>query len=290
MAGSTAERSPQGPGALRVLRVSHSSVVTAWRHRERELRRRGVEVRLLSAARWEEGGALVRLEAAGDDFVRPVATFGRHPNLFVYDPRPLWRELGDGGWDVLDLHEEPFALATAEVLLLRRLRRRRMPYVLYSAQNLDKRYPPPFRWLERWSLRRAGGAYPANEETARILRRKGLRGPAVVIPLGVDLERFSPAARPPPEGRLRVGFVGRLVPEKGVDVLLRAAARDPRLDLVVVGGGPEEARLRELAAELGLGGRVAFCGPVDESSTPEVYRSLDALAVPSLPTGSWVEQ
>ena len=75
-------------------------------------------------------------------------TWGRHPALFVYDPRPLWRALGEA-YDVIDVHEEPFALATAEVLLLRWLRRNRAPVVLYTAQNLHKRYPPPFRWLER---------------------------------------------------------------------------------------------------------------------------------------------
>ena len=50
-------------------------------------------------------------------------------------------------------------MATAEVLLLRALRRQRAPYVLYTAQNIDKNYPPPFRWLERWALRGASGVY-----------------------------------------------------------------------------------------------------------------------------------
>ncbi len=286
--GSTANGSAGGP-ALRVLRISHSAVVTAWRRRERELRRSGVELELLSAARWEEGGSLVRLDPAGDDFVRPVTTVGRHPNLFVFDPRPIWRAL-HGAWDVLDVHEEPFSLALAEVLVLRWLRGSRVPYVVYSAQNLDKRYPPPFRWFERWSLRGAAGAYTCNVAAADILRRKGLAGPAVVIPLGVDVERFSPDDRPPPEGRLRVGFVGRLIPHKGVDVLLRAVAADERLTLEVAGAGPEAARLGDLATELGVARRVVFRGHVTEAATPEVYRHFDALAVPSVPTAGWVEQ
>lgn len=275
---------------LRVLRISHSAVVTAWRRRERELIRSGVELTLLSAARWEEGGSLVRLDPAGDEFVHPVATFGRHPNLFVFDPRPIWRALGRSDWDVLDLHEEPFGLAVAEVLCLRWLRRRRVPYVLYSAQNLDKRYPLPFRWLEHVSLRHAAGAYTPNVEATHILERKGLRGPAVVIPLGVDVERFAPTDRPPPQGRLRVGFVGRLIPHKGVDVLLRAVARDERLTLEVVGAGPEAAHLGELATGLGVAGRVVFRGHVSEAATPDLYRHFDALAVPSVPTVGWVEQ
>ena len=298
VAGSTADGSAGDSAPLRVLRISHSAVVTAWRQRERELRRLGVDLTLLSAAKWEEGGSSVGFVAAGDDFARPVATVGRHPNLFLYDPRPIWRALAADDWDMLDIHEEPFGTAMAEVLLIRwacrrprrRPRRRRVPFLVYSAQNLDKRYPRPFRWFERWSLHRAAGAYTCNLEAARILKSKGLTGPAAVIPLGVDVERFAPSDRPPPAGVLRVGFVGRLIPHKGVDVLLRAATLDPRFEVEVVGSGPEVGRLAALAAELGVTDRVEFRGHVTEEALPAVYRAFDALAVPSVPTPGWVEQ
>ncbi|HXW39257.1 MAG TPA: glycosyltransferase [Acidimicrobiales bacterium] len=289
MAGLTGSESAGVGAPLRVLRISHSAVVTAWRQRERELRMSEVDLTLLSAAQWEEGGSLVRFDPAGDDFARAVRTFGRHPNRFVYDPRPLWRELGSK-WDLVDLHEEPFGLAVAEVLVLRWLRRRRVPFVVYSAQNLYKRYPPPFRWLERWSLRRAAGAYTCNEDAARILRRKGLDAPAVVIPLGIDIDRYEPAVRAAPGETLKVGFVGRLIPHKGADVLLRAVALDDRLSAEIVGSGPDSARLADLVHELGLAARVSLCGHVDEEETPAVYRRFDALAVPSVPTPGWVEQ
>ena len=125
---------------MRILRVSHSAVVDSWRERERVLRRRGHRVDLVSAARWTEGGQEVPLVARPGEDVVGARTLGRHPAVFVYDPRPLWRALGRPV-DVIDVHEEPFALATAEILLLRWLRRQPAPYVLYTAQNIDKRYP-----------------------------------------------------------------------------------------------------------------------------------------------------
>jgi len=283
-----------GPAApaprLRVLRISHSAVVTAWRQRERLLRVAGVDLTLVTAARWEEGGALVPFTPAGDEFAVAAATLGRHPNLFVFDPRPLWRLLGDGRWDVIDLHEEPFGLAVAEVLALRWLRARGTPYLVSSAQNIDKRYPVPFRWLERWSLRSAAGAYTCNAEAGGILRRKGLTGALELLPLGVDVGRFHPADRPPPAARLRVGFVGRLIPHKGVDVLLRAVALDARLDADVYGAGPEAAGLQTLADDLGISGRVTFHGHVDEAVLPDVFPTFDVLAVPSVPVPGWLEQ
>ncbi len=274
----------------RVLRISHSGVVTSWRERERILRRRGVDLTLVTANRWSEGGAPVPFAASGDEFVVPVRTFGSHPNLFVFDPRPLWRLLGDDRWDLVDLHEEPFGLAVGEFLVMRWLRRRRIPYLVSSAQNLDKRYPPPFRWIERRSLSGAAGAYTCNTEAGVILRRKGLSGELELLPLGVDVDRFRPVVREPPTQRLRIGFVGRLVPVKGAHVLLAAAALDGRLDVDVYGAGPEGIRLEAQAVALGVSGRVTFHGHVDESVLPDVMPNFDVLAVPSIPVPGSLEQ
>jgi glycosyltransferase involved in cell wall biosynthesis len=159
---------------------------------------------------------------------------------------------------------------------------------VYSAQNIHKRYPLPFRLAERHVLHRAAAAYPCSTEAGEVLRRKGFRGRLDVLPLGV-----SPvdADRPAPNGRPRVGFVGRLVSEKGGDVALEAFAAagvDARLE--IVGSGPEEDRLRALAARLGLGDRVVFAGPLDQENALERIRTFDLLLVPSLTTPRWKEQ
>ncbi|ADU47701.1 glycosyltransferase [Intrasporangium calvum] len=304
--------------------MSHSAVVDAWRERERALRVRGHDVVTLSAAEWDEGGSTVRLAPRVGEAVTGVRTIGRHPALFLYDPRPIWRALGQA-WDVIDIHEEPFALSTAEVLAVRAVRRCRAPYVLYSAQNLDKTYPVPFRWLERWALRHAAGVSVCNSEAGRIVERKGLSGTATLIPLGIDLARFSPTRategeadpgphEPPAAARdlddpvrdellfrsgarrteqptvVRVGYVGRLAAHKGVSVLVEAVAADERLTLRIAGQGPAAAGLRSQVQARGATGRVELTGSVDQADLPDFYRSVDVLAVPSLTTRSWVEQ
>jgi glycosyltransferase involved in cell wall biosynthesis len=275
---------------LRVLRISHSGVVTAWRERERELRRRGIDLTLITARQWEEGGSMVPFARSGDLFAIPVRTWGRHPNFFLFDPRPLWRLLGSDDWDLIDLHEEPFGLPVAEVLLLRRLRSPRTPFLVASAQNIDKRYPPPFRWFERWSLRRAAGAYTCNTEAGAILRTRGLTGALELLPLGVDVDRFQPVDQEPPRTSLRIGFVGRLIPHKGVDVLIRAVALDARMVAEIYGAGHEQSALVALAEELGVADRVIFHGHVGEAAIPDVYRHIDVLSVPSVPMPGWIEQ
>lgn len=280
---------------MRVLRVSHSAVVDEWRGRERALAESGVDVMLLSAHRSHEGGRMVELQPKPGERVKAVGTIGRHPALFLYDPRPLWRWLGEK-WDVIDIHEEPFALATAQILLIRSLRRTRAPVVLYTAQNIRKRYPIPFRWIERRCLRTAAGIAACNREAAEIAESKGYSGRARVIPLGVDLARFAhgPAkartAAVHADEKVTVGFAGRLVAEKGLRVLVEAARIEPRIRLRIVGAGPMSAELSALASAPELAGRVQLAGSVASGEIIEFYRGIDVLAIPSIPTPTWTEQ
>ncbi|MDQ0613760.1 glycosyltransferase involved in cell wall biosynthesis/GT2 family glycosyltransferase [Microbacterium sp. W4I4] len=299
---------------MRVLRISHSATITAWRGRERALRDAGDDITLITAPRWHAGGVWVDLDAQPEEQVRPARTcFGRHPALFVYAPGPLWRALGER-WDVIDIHEEPFALSTAQVLLMRALRRNSAPIVLYTAQNLDKRYPVPFRWLERWALRSAAGVSACNTEAARIAMRKGFAGRARVIPLGVDAVTTDAAApqrtsgthgslaaresdhvahmsgRADGDGVVMVGLLGRLVPEKGVLTLFEAMRERPALRARIGGSGPLADTLPDLAAAHGIEDRVQLLGAISPDKVIDFYRSIDVLAVPSIPTDSWTEQ
>jgi glycosyltransferase involved in cell wall biosynthesis len=289
--GTVAVRRGRPDGTLDVLRVYHGGVVRSWRERERRLGERGCRVRLVTARRWNEGGSDVPFVANGDAFATAARTVGRHPYVFLYDPRPIARALRQP-LDVVDVHEEPASLAALEVRLLRRLSRQRAPLVFYGAQNIEKRYPLPFRWIERASLRAAAGAYCCNSEALEIFRRKGFKGVGAVIGLGVDVDRFSAAsARRDVDGRtVCVGFVGRIEERKGVGVLLDAIQDLEGVHLDVFGEGPDRLRLQNMATRAGVGDRVTFHGFTAETELPNVYGGLDLLAVPSLRTASWVEQ
>ena len=281
------------PAATRVLRVYHSAVVSAWRERDRELRRRGAQVTLVSPRAWREGGRRVELDPGPDGFVVPARTLGSHPALFAYDPLPLLRLMRRRRFDHIDVHEEPCSLAAAEVRLLRRVLQPRSTLLLYSAQNIPKRYPLPFRRFEASALGQAAGVYVCNRAAGEILQAKGFRGTVGLLPLGVDVQRFTPngrAAEKTPPRPLLVGYVGRLTPEKGVEVLLRATAGQRAWSLVVVGDGPARDDLGRLAGALDLAAQVEFVPSLPHQDLPELYRRLDVLAVPSLPTPRWEEQ
>jgi glycogen(starch) synthase len=104
-----------------------------------------------------------------------------------------------------------------------------------------------------------------------------------VIRNGLEMPALAPAPLPwaPP----RVACVGRLVPEKGFDLALRALARlttrFPALRLTLVGDGPERPRLEALARELGLGNAVTFLGWLPPPQVPAVMNGATLVVVPS---------
>jgi glycosyltransferase involved in cell wall biosynthesis len=144
--------------------------------------------------------------------------------------------------------------------------------------------------LDRLFLRSFDRVVVLSETVAGILRRSGLpERKLLTIANGVDVERFQDAQPSLRNGsgatrESVVGFVGRLVPGHGADVLLRAAPRvlrrRPNCRFVLVGDGPSRPELESLATQLGLADRVVFTGVRDDM--PQVYASIDLLVLPSL--------
>nr|WP_240895218.1 glycosyltransferase family 4 protein [Kineococcus siccus] len=110
--------------------------------------------------------------------------------------------------------------------------------------------------------------------------------------MAVDPDRFPADAdlrAGRDEGAVRVLFVGRLVPEKGPDVLLdavqRVLARDRRVEVAVVGAGPLAGDLRRTVDERGLAGVVRLLGAVGQDDLPAWYRWADVFCLPSYAEG-----
>ena len=114
-----------------------------------------------------------------------------------------------------------------------------------------------------------------------------------VTPMGVDLDRFRPGP-PPPAGPLRVLTVTRLVAEKGVEDLVLALAllRDRGIDARVrmIGSGPLEGRLREIAGRLGLEDRVEVGVTLRHDEMPGAFHAADVFVLASGPRTTWREQ
>ncbi|WP_067179002.1 glycosyltransferase [Microtetraspora niveoalba] len=140
--------------------------------------------------------------------------------------------------------------------------------------------PPDRIAVERDVGRRATAVLATCTDEVRELRAMGVPEDRIaVVPCGVDLELFNPyGPATPRDGRPRVLCVGRMVPRKGYDTVIRALRDVPGAELVIAGDEPEEVeRLRRVAASCGLEDRVRLVGAVAHRDVPALMRSADVL-------------
>lgn len=147
------------------------------------------------------------------------------------------------------------------------------------------------RALYRATERLGHGTFAVSETVAHRLRAWGVRPPRIhVVPNGIDAARFrfDPDGRAATRARLGipadafvVGGVGRQVPGKRFDTLVRAVARNPAMHLLLAGDGPERVPLLRLTHSLGVQGRVRITDPHYVSDVPELLSAVDLFASPS---------
>jgi glycosyltransferase involved in cell wall biosynthesis len=172
--------------------------------------------------------------------------------------------------------------------------------VFWTAQNISKRYPPPFANFERSVLARADGwLYCGESVKSALASRAGYQAlPALTAPLGVDICSFAPdkgrRARKLVElgwsepGPPVVGYMGRFVEEKGVSFLLRALA-DVRVPFraLFLGGGPLQGRIEAFAERFPDRVRIVRA---THDEVPAYLNAMDLLCAPSQTTRRWREQ
>jgi glycosyltransferase involved in cell wall biosynthesis len=271
--------------------VSKACVVGAYQKKLEELAHQpDVELTVVVPPYWKDERGVLDLERQHTEgyelVVEPMALNG-HFHLHFYPG--LGKQIRRVQPDLVHIDEEPYNLATAHALWL--ARRAGAKSLFFSWQNLDRRYPFPFSWMERYVLKNTDYAIVGNQEAAKVWQSKGYVGKLSVIPqFGVDPDVFKPVRRPDGRGFI-VGYVGRLVEEKGVDLLLEAlAGLEGMWRAYVLGSGPEREALQAQARQLRLADRVTFDEWIPSGQMAAYYSQLDALVVPSRTRPNWKEQ
>jgi glycosyltransferase involved in cell wall biosynthesis len=257
----------------------------------RALRTRGIPVSLVSIVSEPAapGGSpdIVRLEARG-----PGALMRVFPGLLV----TLIRRRASFSL----IHCPTFGYVSGLAVLAGHLARR--PTLLRVATENDVReFADASHWKARLLFRllrsAAGVIAPSRAIQAELLRAGFPPNRIFFLPNAVDVDRFRPA---PPSERAAakqsvgltadtpvVGTVARLIPRKGIDVLLRALSavrHTHHTHLLVIGSGPLQQELHDLTHELGLSGRVSWPGVQADPST--WLRAMDVFVFPSRREGS----
>lgn len=293
--------------------ISKAVVVGAYQRKLEELAAMpNMDLTVLVPPSWRDSRGATRLERVFTQGYRLVETpivLNGHFHTHFY-PR-LAEDLAAANPDLVHVDEEPYNVAAWQAI--RWASRRGLPALFFTWQNLHRRYPPPFSWIEHYNHGHAACAIAGNQEARQILLAKQFAKPIHVIPqFGVDPELFSAAgssdhqilARPEQKPGLVVGYAGGLVPEKGVDILLRAVAvcnqqltggighTVPPIAcrVRIAGAGPEQAKLEALAQQLGQSSHVTLVGRLSSTDMPAFYRTLDIVVLPSRTMPNWKEQ
>jgi len=288
---------PRQGEKLRVLRIAHSSLTPSLRERERALARcfPDIDLEVLTTTEWRE--AEVNVKATPDDLfpvrsARPLLS--SHIQLFAYNPKPIVDALRRHRPHLIDMNHEPYSVAAAEILTLRNWLAPNTPVVMQTAQNIMHNYPQPFRWLEQRAFRQVAAAYVCSDTVREVLQTKGFNKPVHIIPFGVNTTAFQPSRsiKRVSGGRPTIGFVGRMLPGKGLHVLAEALTNlsDLPWQLLVVGDGPEREKFNRSLAEAGLLNRVRHTGAISYDLVPLYFQQLDLLVIPTQTTQRIREQ
>lgn len=235
---------------------------------------RGNEVLILAPARGRDAdGATIVGRAVPIPANGSIARLGLGPTAWMRARRAL----EDFAPDVMHLHEPLIPGAALYALMTGAA-----PAIgtFHAAAERSVGYA-----AARPVLARAAGrltARTAVSDAARVLVARYFPGDYRLTPNGVDHRRFAGASAAELGPGKHVVFLGRIERRKGLEVLLQAMARLPKLnaDLIVAGRGPEERRARALAARLML--RVRFLGAVSEEEKTRLLRAADVFCAPAL--------
>lgn len=273
--------------------ISKAMVVGAYHAKLKELARLGVQLTAVVPQEWG-GRRLERVDPQGYELVVLRSAFSKTHHFHFF--KGVSEVIAAEKWDLVHIDEEPFNLVTYHAL--RACVREGKKAIFFTWQNIRKRYPPPFSYFERYAYRIAEAAIAGTEEVRDVLQTRGFSKPVKVIPqFGVDPDFFrkSDASGLRREVGLAdkfvIGFVGRIVEEKGIADLIHALTSLPeRCVLMLVGNGPEVEPMKRLSEELSVAGRVRWVSHISSLEVPGYMNAMDVLVLPSRTTSHWKEQ
>jgi glycosyltransferase involved in cell wall biosynthesis len=287
----------------RLLTIGHSYVVAANRELAHQMAVQGAgawQVTAVAPAHFRGDLRPIAVEPIANEAAAletlPVR-LDRVPHLMWFGGR--LREILARGWDVVHCWEEPYTFAAWRIAT-------HVPagakFVVGSFQNISKTYPWAISMFERGTMARANGLIAFGETVHQALAsRHGYADkPSRVIPPGVDLNRFHPDVSAGHAIRARlgwpldavvVGYLGRFVEDKGIDVMtdsLGGLLHDGKCHALFVGGGEMERDLRSFSDR--FPGRVHVQTGVPHDEVPAWLNAMNLLCAPSQTTPHWREQ
>ncbi len=200
--------------------------------------------------------------------------------------------------DLIHVEQGDNALSYFQCIIFSKILRLNPKFIFFTWVNWKEKkslkYQIFWNWIEKFNLNKSSAAITGNLDAEKILREKGFQKKILVLPqLGVDTDIFKPAQKITSKFNL-IGFVGRLVEEKGIFTLLDAFANlhknYPEWNLAYLGSGPCKEVLRNRILEKKLESCVEIQETVPHNQVVQFIQKLDIFVLPSFDKESWREQ
>ncbi len=197
--------------------------------------------------------------------------------------------------DIFHIEEEHYSLVTYQAIRL--AKKYNIKSLFVSLQNIYKKYPFPFSWIERYNLKNTDYVVAVSEEIKDVLVRKGFdNGQISIIPYGIDPLMYCKMESTELRSELRleaftIGYIGRFVQEKGIFDLLKAVSQiKSKFNLLMVGSGKLRSKIKTEGKRLGIFEKIRIVDSVSSSQVSNYLNCMDCLALPSRTTKKWKEQ
>jgi len=283
---------------IRVMFISHTYVVGVNQGKLEAIAATGkAEVALLTPKQWKaaEWYKEFQVEKPSDQikfYPTPIVFSGRG-GAYFYSPLAALKAIVDFRPDIIQVEEEVFSLSAFEIAIFARLLKK--PVVFFGWENMDRQLSAFRRWIRQFVLNTAKYIIAGNCEGGELVKKWGYQGAIEVMPqMGVDTKLFAPAPEAIKNPEYRIGFVGRLSYQKGIDTLIAAChllqKQGYNFRIILCGSGKDEPIFRKEAEKYGLEEFITWRGGVRHDEVPEEIRNFDVLVLPSRTVSTWKEQ
>jgi glycosyltransferase involved in cell wall biosynthesis len=292
---------------MNLLVIGHSFVKAYNQKKYVAMKQLGVNVRLLvpSLAQDRFGPTPYEVHPAfcRDEVIPLRSWFVRSHMTYLQNPRHIAAMVRSFHPHVIHIDEEPQALITMETVALRPAVAPDARVTLFSWDNLLRRRHFPLNLLKRsmraYALRRVDAVICGNRRAAELVRaERRFLGTIEVLPqYGLDAAEHWCGNEPELRAKLGldkniiISFIGRLVPEKGLQLLIDALGRLQSMPwkLLLVGAGSLEEEIRHNWITR-FPGRILLLPAVPYEKVPQYLRCSDIFVLPSYSTPRWIEQ
>ena len=287
---------------MKVLFVWHAAIEPEYRKLFVELSKEVEQLIVIAPSSWTEGGRLQYLENKKNDLdynLIPLSVIFRNKIRFHFYPN-FFKIISIAKTfkpDVLHLFEEPFSFVCSEFISIFKMFSPNTKLIIESFENLDVVQRNIFHYIQKFNLKNTDLLINIPQEGELIWRSRGFRGCIKKGNVGVDTKKFFKNYEfLKNKERLRIGYVGRVTPEKGLDTLIEAFLAlingGFNVELSVVGSGNEDYvnKLKDKLNKLILENKVFFEESLDSDNLASLYNKIDILVLPSLTILRWKEQ